>query len=233
MRSRQIASVAVFFLGILAFLFSVGILQALITMPYYPEEIEGKTSLIVFAYVFPLILLLAAGLMMVLKRHQLAAWIISGSDTEEAEAPSRSSDPPALLFSILGIYLVISTLPDLGGLAGQLISSRALPNFEEFAGVFWSNVGHYLGTIIQFILGAYLFLYARRLGRWWNSRPQEPQESVDVPPDLPVCPQCETPFDPANYDADSQEKRCSKCRTVLTESAFVNSGRIDGRETCA
>ena len=223
MRSRQIASVAVFFLGILAFLFSLGILQALITMPYYPDEIQGKTSLIVFAYVFPLILLFAAGLTMVLKRHQLAAWIISGSETEEAEVSSQSSDLPALLFAILGIYLVVSTLPDLGGLAGQLISSRALPDFEKFAGVFWSNVGHYLGTIIQFALGAYLFLYARRLGRWWDSRPQQPRESADVPLDLPVCPQCETPFDPADYDADSQEKRCSKCRTVLPESAFVNS----------
>ena len=220
MHSKQIASVAVFFLGMLAFLFSVGILQALITMPYYPEEIEGKTSLIAFAYVFPLMLLLVAGFVMVIKRHRLAAWIVSGSETEEAEAPSESSDLPALLFSILGIYLVISTLPDLGGLAGQLISFRALPNFEEFAGVFWSNFGHYLGTLIQFILGAYLFLHGRRLGRWWNSRPQRSQESADVPPDLPICPQCETPFDPVDYDADSQDKRCSKCRALLPESAF-------------
>jgi hypothetical protein len=222
MRSKQIASVALFFLGMLAFLFSVGILQALITMPYYPEEIEGKTSLIVFAYVFPLTLLVVAGLVMVLKRHQLAAWIVSESKTEEAEVPSESSDLPALLFSILGIYLAVSTLPDLGGLAGQLISSRALPNFHEFAGVFWSNVGHYLGTITKFVLGAYLFLYARRLGRWWNSRPQQSQDSVDVPPELPVCPQCETPFDPDDYDGDSQEKRCSKCMTLLPESAFVD-----------
>ena len=228
MGSRQIASVAVFFLGILAFLFSVGILQALITMPYYPEEIEGKTSLIVFAYFFPLILLLAAGLTMVIKRHQFAAWITSESEANETEAPGQSTDLSALLFAILGIYLVISTLPDLGGLAGQLISSRSLPNFEEFAGVFWSNAGHYLGTIIQFVLGAYLFLYARRLGRWWNTKPHQRLESVDESPDLPVCPQCETPYDPADYDADSQNKRCSKCRTVLPETAFVNSGSPDG-----
>ncbi len=224
MHSRRIASVAVFFLGILAFLSSLGILQALITMPYYPEEIEGKTSLIVFAYAFPLILLLATGLTMVLRRHQLAAWIISGSENDEGESSSQSSDLPALLFAILGIYLVVSTLPDLGGLAGQLISSRTLPDFEKFAGVFWSNVGHYLGTIIQFVVGANLFLYARGLGRWWDSGSQQPQEPVDVPPDLPVCPQCETTFDPADYDADLQEKRCSKCKTVLPESAFVNLG---------
>jgi hypothetical protein len=223
MYSRQIASVAVFFLGILAILFSISLIQALITIPFFPDEIEGKALLVVFAYVFPLILLLAAGLIMVLKRHHLAAWIISGSETEEAEASGQSSDLPAILFSILGIYLVISTLPDLGGLAGQLISSRALPDFERFAGVFWSNVGHYLGTLLQFVLGAYLFLHARGLERWWNSRSQKPRESVVVPPDLPVCPQCETPFDPADYDADSQEKRCSKCRAVLPESAFVQS----------
>lgn len=223
MRARQVASIAVFFLGILAFLFSIGILQALITMPYYPEELEGKASLIVFAYVFPLILLLVTGLMMVFKRHQLAAWIISDSGAEEAEVPSQSSDLPAILFFVLGVYLVISTLPDLSGLAGQLISSRALPNFEEFAGVFWSNVGHYFGTIIQFILGAYLCFYARGLGRWWDSRSQQPRGAVEVPPDLPTCPQCNTHFDPVDYGADSQEKRCSKCKTLLPDSVFVES----------
>jgi hypothetical protein len=79
---------------------------------------------------------------------------------------------------------------------------------------------------MQFILGAYLFFHARSLGRWWNSRPQQPQtpqEPVGVPPGLSVCPQCETPFDPAHYDADSKEKRCSKCKAVLPESAFVGS----------
>ena len=222
MHSRQIASVAVFFLGILAFLFSLGLLQALITMPYYPEEIEGKTSLIIFAYAFPLILLLAAGLTMVLRRHHLAAWIISGSQTGESESSSQSSDLQALLFAILGIYLVVSTLPNLGGLAGQLISSPTLPDFEKFAGVFWSNFGHYLGTIIQLVVGAYLFLHARGLGRWWDSRSQPSQKLVEVPPGLPVCPQCETTFNPADYDADLQERRCSKCKTVLPESAFAN-----------
>lgn len=41
MSSRAFAAVAVVFLGMLSFLFSVNLVQALITMPYYPEEIEG------------------------------------------------------------------------------------------------------------------------------------------------------------------------------------------------
>jgi len=228
MNSRQIASVAVFFLGVLAWLFSVGILQALISMPFYPGELRGKVFLIVFAYVFPLILLLAMGAAMILKRHQLAAWIISGSETHGAEAGGVQSDLPALLSAVLGIYLVISTLPDLGGLAAGLIITYALPDFEKLAGAYWVNVGTYVGTIIQFVLGAYLFLYARTLARWWDSRQQEPPESVNAPPALPVCPECGTPFDPGDYDSHSETRLCSKCKAALPESAFVSSGTRDG-----
>jgi len=218
MNSRAFAAVAVVFLGMLSFLFSVNLVQALITMPYYPEEIEGKTSLVLLAYVLPLVVLVGAGLFLILKRHQIADWIVSGAPVEDVTEPKNLAGLPALLFAAVGIYLVISTLPTIAGLASQLIFTRSYSSVEEFAGVFWSNVGHYVGTLGQFVIGAYLFFGARKLEQWWFSRGTVQPKPVPTPPDLPTCPQCGTPFDPADYRSDLQEKLCSKCRAALPES---------------
>jgi hypothetical protein len=223
MSSRALAAVAVVFLGMLSFLFSVNLVQSLITMPYYPEEIEGKTSLVVLAYILPLVVLVGAGLFLILRRHQIADWIVSGSPVEETTESRNLAGLPALLFAALGIYLVVTTLPTIAGLASRLIFSRSYSNVEEFAGVFWSNLGYYAGTLGQLVIGAYLFFGARKLEHWWFSPDTVEPKTVPMPPDLPTCPQCGTQFDPADYRSDLQEKLCSKCRAALPESEFENA----------
>ena len=218
MNSNQLGSVAFVFLGVVALIFSVGILQALIAIPFYTEEFGANPWLIVFAYVFPFLLLLASGTLMILKRHQLARWV--NPEVESAPLPDQPAGLSALLFGVVGIYLVVSTLPNLGSLAGQLITLRAWPSIGDQPSIFWSNVGHYLGTLTELVIGGYLFLNARGLGRWWDSRKGRQGPEAVVEPVLPLCPQCSTPFDPSEYQSSVSEKRCSKCRAVLPDSEF-------------
>ena len=218
MNSNQLGSVAFVFLGVLALIFSVGILQALIAIPLYTEEFGVNPALIVVAYACPFVLLLALGTLMILKRQRLAQWV--NPESESTPVEEQPAGLSALLFAVAGIYLVVSTLPDLGALAGQLITLRAWPGIGDQPSVFWSNVGHYLGTLAEFVIGGYLFLNARGIGRWWNSRKERQETEAVVEQALPLCPQCNTPFDPSEYQYGVSEKRCSKCRTVLPESEF-------------
>ncbi len=218
MSSRALAAVAVVFLGMLSFLFSVNLVQVLTMVPYYPEEIGDRTSLVVLAYVLPLGVLVCAGFLLILRRHQIADWIVSGSPVEAVTEPRGSRRLPALLFAVLGIYLAVSTLPTIAGLAGQLIFTHSHSRVEELAGVFWSNLGHSVGTLGQLVIGAGLFFGARRLEHWWFS--QDTVESTPAPPDLPKCPQCDTPFDPEHYRSDVEVKLCSRCRSALPKSEF-------------
>jgi len=221
MNSNQLGSVAFVFLGVVALIFSVGILQALIAIPFYTEEFGVNPALIVVAYVFPFLLLLVSGTLMILKRHRLAQWV--NPESESAPMPEQPAGLSALLFAVVGIYLVVSTLSDLGSLTGQLITLRAWPGIGDQPSVFWSNVGHYLGTLAEFVIGGYLFLNARGIGRWWNSRKELQERETVAEPTLPQCPQCSTPFDPTEYQSTISEKRCSKCRAVLPASEFSNA----------
>ncbi|MEN8164491.1 MAG: hypothetical protein ABFS37_10215, partial [Acidobacteriota bacterium] len=142
MSIKNLAALAFVVLGIIALLYGVSMLQGLLAFPFFLEEFEGKAWAVGLAHVFPFILLVTFGVLLIVKRSRLAAWI----SYEFHEGPSEESSEqlPALAFAILGLYLVVSTLPSLGSLAGQLINLRAMESFQDFLPAFRTNLGHYL-----------------------------------------------------------------------------------------
>ncbi|MCD4750938.1 MAG: hypothetical protein K8R59_16310, partial [Thermoanaerobaculales bacterium] len=103
-------------------------------------------------------------------------------------------------------------------LAGQLINLRAMENFHDFLPAFRTNLGHYLGTLAEFVVGGYLFIYSRDVGRWWRRGGQKP--TVEATPVHHSCPECGTPFEPDEYREGVSEKRCSKCKAEIPDTAF-------------
>ncbi len=216
MKFRDLAVVAFVVLGIIALLYSVSLLQGLLMFPFFQDEFEGKPWAVGLAWAFPFLLVVAGGVFLLVKRSWLAAWI----SHEGHEGPSEESSEqlPALAFAILGLYLVVSNLPSLGSLAGQLIILRAMENFQDFLPAFRTNLGHYLGTLAEFVVGGYLFINARDVGRWWRRRGKKLPE--DATPASHQCPECGTPFDPNDYRDGASERLCSKCKAEIPNQAF-------------
>ena len=215
MKVRDLAALAFVVLGIIALLYSVSMLQGLLMFPYIQDEFEGKAWVVGLAWFFPFLLMVASGVFLIVKRSRLAAWI----SYEDYDGPSKESSEqlPALAFAILGLYLVVSTLPSLGSLAGQLINLRAMESFQDFLPAFRTNLGQYLGTLAEFVVGGYLFINARDVGRW---RRRGLKPSVEVTPVLHRCPECGTPFEPSEYREGVAERLCSKCRAEIPDEAF-------------
>jgi hypothetical protein len=203
-------------LGIITLLYSVSILQGLLAFPFFLEEFEGNTVAIVLAHVFPFILLVTTGVLLIVKRFRLAEWI--SREAYEGPPEQSSQQLPALAFAILGLYLVVSNLPSLGSLAGQLINFRAMGNFQDFLPAFRTSLGYYIGTLAEFVVGGYLFINARDVGRWWQRRGEKLPK--DVNPESHRCPECGTPFEPSEYREGVSERRCSNCKAEIPDSAF-------------
>jgi hypothetical protein len=208
------ASVAFTILGCFALYSAVFMLQGLLSIPGYPEEYQGNLILIVVATAFPLLLLVTGGVALITQRDRLASWVVPESGDDQAEP----GELPELAFALLGLYLVIATLPSLGSLAVSLIDFRGWEEAEGFEHVFRSNLGHYAGTLAQFIAGGCLFLYARAIGSWWRRRGLKKAEKPALPPC--ACHSCGENFDPADYREAVEEKRCSKCGELLPDSLF-------------
>jgi hypothetical protein len=215
MNIRVLASVAFTILGCFALYSAVFVLQGLLSIPGYPEEYQGNLILIVVAAAFPLLLLVTGGIALITQRDRLASWVVPDSGVDQAEP----GELPELAFALLGLYLVISTLPSLGSLAVSLIDFRSWQDAENFEHVFRSNLGHYAGTLAQFVAGGCLFLYARSIGSWWRRRGLKKAEKPAPPPS--ICPSCGEPFDPGDYRKSVEEKQCSTCGEPLPDSFFA------------
>lgn len=216
MNIRVLASVAFTILGCVALYSAVFLLQGLLAIPAYQEEYRGNLMLITVAMAFPLLLVVTGGIALITQRDRLAAWVVTESDERVDEA--ESGQLPELAFALLGLYLVISTLPSLGSLAVSAIDYRGWEDTTQFEHVFRSNLGHYAGTLAQFVAGGCLFLYARSIGSWWRRRGEKKPKKKVVP--ASTCPACREAFDPADYRDAAEEKRCSKCGEFLPDSMF-------------
>ena len=216
MNTRVMASVAFTILGCVALYSSILMLQGLILIPAYGDEYEGNLLLMVVAYAFPLTLLMTGGVSLIAQRDHLAAWVVPGSKEKESE--TETGQLPELAFALLGLYLVIVTLPTLGSLAVSVIDFRGWEDKENFIPVFRSNLGHYGGTLGQLLVGGFLFLYARNVGSWWRRRGLKKIGKPAPPPCR--CPACNAPFEPADYRDSEESKRCSMCGGVLPDQLF-------------
>jgi len=82
---------------------------------------------------------------------------------------------------------------------------------------------HPVATVFEPITNRFMKT-TRRISKRLPSRREEQQmDERGAPLDLPKCPQCGTPFDPADYRSDVQERLCSKCGAVLPASEFESA----------
>ena len=132
----------------------------------------------------------------------------------------------------------IATAAFLSGLLAGNLGHRRLTFGEAMQlGAAYTIVGHLVVGYFQgvqwtllaavVILPLYSLVAAGFLILGSAIRSSDPiQESEPEPLEQsagPKCPQCGTEFDPREYQQDSPEKRCSRCRAVLPDSAFQES----------
>jgi hypothetical protein len=213
MKIRDVASLAFTVIGVLAFLASFELVQAVATIPLYKDDIKGSPLEIAFALVVPTLILAAAGFLLIRKRNRLAEALFPRAETQDHAI--SLADLQDLAYSVLGLYLAITTLPDLGSLAGSLIGLRATESVGQFAGAVRLSVPQYVGTLLRLVAGGYLFLYGNRVGELLR-RLHRAAKATPLPTrSLPECPNCGRAYDPAQYRSDAAERLCSGCRQPL------------------
>jgi hypothetical protein len=125
-----------------------------------------------------------------------------------------------LALSALGLYFVVSVVPDLSGLATGLINLREMGDTPEIVAAFRNNVGVYLGTLAQLVIGAYLCFKGYVLGEFLRKQRSPKTRGPQELTSQPRCPACGTPFDPSHYAATTTDPRCSSCHEPLPRSFF-------------
>lgn len=221
MEVRDLGKLTFVITGIFALIASLPLLQALTAMPFFPEETKGRTVVIVLAWLLPFLILVFTGVGLIIRRERLVRWLFPADSEQQEQAVVRIDQIQDLAFAVLGIYLVVSTLPNLGSVASALINLRGSETFHEYLGVFRDNLMFYLGTVTKLIVGAYLFMYAHSVGNWWRNRPKSRSHKQSASgPATTACPNCGHQFSPADYRIDADIRVCSNCQKPLPDELF-------------
>lgn len=127
-------------------------------------------------------------------------------------------------FIFLGLFL--ATLAFSGMLVGIIgayeYSTMESPLFGVETPGFWERIFPALvGEAFQLACGLFFILGSMSLSqRVWSLQPIEDDDDCES---LFICPVCHEPFDPADYQPDVAEPRCSRCGTVLDMSGTAES----------
>jgi hypothetical protein len=107
---------------------------------------------------------------LLLGANRLAAWLFPASaDRPDHAGPMDSREVQAVAFSVLGLYLVLTSLPAVLPSVWHL--SEVVTAFRPAApgGVVVSQALRMAGQIVEFVLGLVLVVQARGMARVWHA----------------------------------------------------------------
>ena len=213
MRSSEAARLAFSLAGILAIIFAVLLLPGILSVFLLQAQPLSVKLLGLVSYLIPVIVLVAAGIYLLRSADRIARYHFAGSGEGSSSIGMR--DLEALAFSWLGLLIFLLAIPSLGRLAFGVLWIRRHPGGPGPA--LAKQLVGYAGTLLQAIIGAYLFFYGPRVAALWRRLTTRHLTSKTAPWH---CPRCGHPFEPAEFRPAQGTVLCSGCGEPLPAEAF-------------
>ncbi len=211
MSPRDIGSLAFKIAGIFAIVQALLLVPNLLSIPAYgPYSDDGfgrYVTMLVLAYVIPILLLIGFGAFLIGSSRELAETTV----LDKASALRlRAHEVHTILFSVVGAFLIGYGAIEIPSVIRDVVAAtsgigRTDPDLTP---------GHWAwaaGTVLQLTIGFGLLFQARRLAVIFN--PSNQIAGTDS--GLPRCPSCDHPYDPEDYRQDARIRLCSNCEGEL------------------
>jgi len=164
MKKQEIMAIALKILGVVAFMHAISTSQ--LVFVFIPQIGIGQQPMTMSLWLslacmlIPIVLMLLAGVILVTRGERLASkWFPSESTSSSPQWTISAKELQALAFSVLGVYLFLTALPNLAALGMDLFTGSSVRLPDTGRVVRYWHTGIY-GTV-QAILGVLLFLRAR------------------------------------------------------------------------
>lgn len=166
------------------------------------------------------LLTFGAGVLLVVRRDRVAAFLVQ----DEAPVAFDPADMLRLALMVIGVWLVVTSLPQLIGTLGDWLYRVVLGARDQLDDATmtlstWSQGMSALTGVIQVAAGLFLLSKAGVLskGLWFGAATSVEPEGADPELAYQTCPHCGAAFDPTDY-VDLSTALCSTCRQPLGDS---------------
>lgn len=169
MTNQQIASLSLKILGIYSIILAVPMIGNLINAFGFPANGIMERTTIVLSVAITFVLQFGTGLYLIYFGDIIAIKIMPKADTIDSNSALNSRDIQAMAFSIIGVVLIVVTIPKLFQLGANIYaiqrsadSMQAEYKFERDTIAFGVNI------LCRFILGVLLFITGDSLSNIWH-----------------------------------------------------------------
>jgi hypothetical protein len=229
MSSRDIASTAFKLAGIYVFVQTIQPLSELLTFLAYDRATwmaDINVPLMVIGRLFPLVIAILLGSVLIVNSHALADRAVR--DPGFAGGSGRTLKLHAVLLSTAGVLLMGMALPRVPmifqNLAILFSDQEVYGVGESRAQIIRATWSWGTGVTLQFLCGAVLFLWNKRIVKLLNRGKVRTANRGEER----TCPHCGHAFRIDDYRPDAESRLCSKCQQELPAGLF---GRSDVGET--
>ena len=169
MKNQQIASLSLKILGIYSIILAVPMIGNLINAFGFPADGPMERIIIVLSVAITFVLQISAGLFLIYFGDRIAKIIIPEADTIESISTLNSRDIQAIAFSIIGVVLIVVTIPKLFQLGANIYAiQRAADNMQAEYKLERDTIAFGVNILCRFILGILLFITGDSLSNIWH-----------------------------------------------------------------
>lgn len=170
MTKIQIASLSLKIVGIFSIIQAIPILkslsEALEMRGLKIGDVPYDATYLLVGIFLSFSLLIIIGSFLIIFSQRLAKKIFRDSDDKPISSDVSAKDIQSIAFSVVGIVLMVITIPKLIQLGANL-GTWKIAGVETKSSISISTWIYFIGIAVQFILGLLLFIGARGLSSFW------------------------------------------------------------------
>lgn len=167
MTKQELSQIALKILGIYALLESIQLISGVINVFGFPGDAPFIKSFIVLSMVVPFLILLWAGIFLIRKTDRITSKYFPSGSIENIDP--KGSQIQAIAFSVIGVVLVVTTIPKLSQLGVNIYALMSRTN--ELGTRFKlerETIGFGINLLSRFIIGILLFISGNSIANLWR-----------------------------------------------------------------
>jgi hypothetical protein len=167
MNKQELSQIALKLLGIYALLESFQLLGGAFSVFGFPEDMPFYRYVMILSTLVPFIILVWSGLFLIRKTDKISTKYFPSGQIENIEL--KGNQIQAISFSIIGVVLIVTTIPKLTQLGMNIYAllSRANEIGAEL-NLERDTIGFGINLLIRFVLGILLFISGESLSNLWR-----------------------------------------------------------------
>ena len=167
MTKQELSQIALKVLGIYALLDSIQFISGVLNVFSFGEDAPFERSLMALSMVVPFLILLWAGTFLIRRTDRITSKYFPSGSIDNIDL--KESQIQAIAFSIIGVVLIVTTIPKLSQLGVDIFSlmSRADELGAEFK-LERDTIGFGINLLSRFILGILLFIGGDSVSNLWR-----------------------------------------------------------------